>query len=112
MNLKILSGVLIFSVAPLASADDAALMTSESIAPANCTQPPLPTASNAASGEATRIAKPKASDFNAQFQAYQTCMKAYVAAQSDLSKQHIAAANAAVKQLNDFGQKVNDALGN
>lgn len=112
MKLKILSGVLILFVAPLASADDSASAAVDSTAPPNCTQPSLPTPSSAVSGEATRIAKPKASDFNTQFQTYQACMKAYVAAQSELSKQHIAAANAAVKQLNDFGQKVNDALGN
>jgi predicted lipoprotein len=112
MNLKKFSAVLVLSVASLAFADDAAPVVADSTAPANCTQPPLPNPSSAISGEATRIVKPKASDFNTQFQAYQTCMKAYVAAQSELSKQHIAAANAAVKQLNDFGQKVNDALGN
>jgi len=105
---KMLACSLFSILAPLAAVADDAAAPADSLAGPNCTQPPLPGAA-AASNEATRIAKPKGNDFNAQLQAYQVCMKAYVDAQSALSKQHIAAANAAVKQLNDFAAQVNDA---
>lgn len=82
----------------------------ETIPPPNCEKPAIPTAADALDSEASRLdTKNDPAKFQKNFDAWRACMKAYVDAQSAASHKHIAAANAAVKEVNDFIAQVNDA---
>jgi len=113
---KILACAVVLFLAPIgAYADDApaasAPTVQDSLAPPGCEQPALP-AAEGADHTASRLHKSddKAA-FNAKFQAYRDCMKAYTDGQGELAKKHIAAANAAVKAVNDYIAALNEAQG-
>jgi hypothetical protein len=92
------------------NAADAPASAEETVAPPSCTKPDIPSRASSYDQTVTRTKKKDTQeDFQTAYQAYSTCMKAYVDLQSELSKKHIAAANAAVKDVNDFNTQVNAA---
>ncbi len=106
----IAAAVVALPVAVLAEGPAPAAAALETIAPPTCTTPELPS-SGTPDNTPSRIKK-KTSNFQPEFEAYQKCMKTYVDTQSELSKLHIGAANAAVAQVNAYIAEVNKAQGN
>ena len=80
-------------------ADDAAAMQ-DSLAPPACKKPVLPSAVRKADDS---------SDFDAKYEAWDDCVKAYLATQNALAQKHIDAANAAVADANAFRDRVNES---
>lgn len=84
------------------SADDApaagGATAQETIPPPDCHKPPVITKMRKADDD---------SDFQERADAFKACINAYADAQSKLSQQHLAAANAAISQFNDFVKEVN-----
>jgi hypothetical protein len=81
----------------------------DSLAPPNCSKPEVPSPASADS-DASRLKK-KGDNLQQQFDAYRACMKKYVDGQGELSRRHIAAANAAVGELNALVNQLNEAQG-
>jgi hypothetical protein len=95
----------------LANADEAPAAAGaaavETIAPPSCSTPDIPSRNAGYDQTVTKTKKKDTQeDFQTAYQNYSTCMKAYIDLQADMSKKHIAAANAAVKAVNDFNAKV------
>jgi hypothetical protein len=85
-----------------ASADDTASAPGadiqDSLAPASCKQPLLPSAVRRADDT---------SEFDAKLELYKTCVNKYISDQNELAKRHIAAGNAAAGAFNEFAKKLN-----
>jgi hypothetical protein len=83
-------------------ADDAAAPAATSEVPASntCKKPLLPSKLRKADDT---------SDFQEKVDTYHACIKTYADLQGELAKKHVAAANAAIKELNDFVSEVNEA---
>jgi hypothetical protein len=95
-------------LAPISAtlADDAAAPAAtpatmdDSLAPPSCKKPVLPSKLRKADDT---------SDFQEKVDSYRECIKTYTQVQGALANKHIAAANGAVKDLNDFVNLVNES---
>jgi len=92
------------SLLPLAAfAQDAAAPVTETISPAPCKKPLLPSKLRGADDT---------SDFDIKFENYKKCVSDYADAQGKLAKAHVKAANDAISDLNAFVAQVNDSQSN
>ncbi|MBL6749836.1 MAG: hypothetical protein ISP90_04905 [Nevskia sp.] len=90
-----------FSAVAADAPDSDSAAAQDSTAPPKCKKPILPSA-------VRKVDDP--TEFTEKYDAYQQCIKDYVDAQQVMSQKHIDAANAAVKDANDYRDRANAAM--